>query len=59
MIAMIVANSTNCVSRYVTGFVKRGLPHSSDFTYLKDCNFLLMHGMNLKFSLYSQRGIHT
>ena len=35
---------------YVTGFAKRGLPRTSNFVYLKDCNFLLMNGMNLKFS---------
>jgi len=26
----------------VTGFAKRGLPHTSDFMDLKDCNFLLI-----------------
>jgi len=37
-------------SLYVTEFAKRGLPHTSDFIHSKDCNFLLIHGMNLQFS---------
>jgi len=35
---------------YVTGFVKRGLPHTSNFMYLKDRNFFLICDMNLKVS---------
>jgi len=38
------------ISVYVTGFAKRGLPHTSDFMHLKDCNFLLISGVNFKFS---------
>jgi len=34
----------------VTRFVKRGLPHTSNFIDLKDCNLVLINGMNLKFS---------
>jgi len=36
--------------KYVTGFAKRGLPHTSDFIYLKECNFLLIGDINLNFS---------
>jgi len=40
----------NILYTYLTGFTKRGLPHTSNFMHLKDCNFLLVCGMNLKFS---------
>jgi len=39
-----------CFVKYVTGLAKRGLPHTSDLIHLKHYNFLLMSGMNLKFS---------
>ena len=41
---------TKEILQYVTGFAKRDLPHTSNFMHLKDCNLLVISGMNLKFS---------
>ena len=39
------------ITVYVTGFAKRGLPHTSNSMNLEDCNFVFKKDANLKFSL--------
>ena len=49
---MILGNhwSPHNISLYVTGFVKRGLPRTSNSMNLEDHNFMFKKHANLKFS---------
>ena len=49
--SLVTSTLTPCVYPYVTGFTKRGLPHTSNSMNLEGHTFVFKKRTNLKFSL--------